>query len=88
MEDLPRTVHPRIWLPSGRPALAWIEETLERVMTMASRIKPICTPMRPLVVWFRDGVDLAEDVKSESTKSSNRRYTTPTATIKAPPSKL
>lgn len=36
-----KIVHPTIWLPSGKPALACSDATLDRVTIMASMIKPI-----------------------------------------------
>jgi hypothetical protein len=33
--------HPTTWFPSGKPVLAWIEATLERVTMMVNMIMPI-----------------------------------------------
>lgn len=41
------TSHPTTWLPRGRPLLACKEAMLDRVTTMASRIRPIWTPKMP-----------------------------------------
>jgi len=57
-------------------------------MIMARRVNPICAPISPLVMWFRGEYSFVEGEESLMMEFSNTRYTTPIATIKAPPSIL
>lgn len=82
--DLPRMIHPTIWLPRGRPWFACKDSALDRVTRIASRVMPIWTPTIVLETWFGDE-GFPERPKSERTKSSMIRYKTPTITINAPP---
>lgn len=86
--NLLSTTQPMTWFPSGSPCLACKDSALDRVMNMANTIRPtwIPTSVRLRLLGGMDGFLVEE--KSARTKSSNRRYSRPTTTIKPPPTNM